>query len=113
MPQYVLDEVKPTVTNGDERGVILALQEELDGYWFEMRGFAALEPSDVMLKLSSFGARAGELRARLIRSESRLANGFRIRQLDPFLEQLEFQFKVHSRLVAVRTMEWDMVRGQG
>ena len=118
--------VEPTSRNSRQRerrpssraqdhvtNVLAGFQAELDGYFVELNHLGELDPADVLLKLSSMSARAGEIRSRLIRSENQRANAFRTREIDPFMEQLKFQFTVHSRLIAVRQQELDLLRGQG
>ena len=63
------------------------------------------------MKIASYAAYASEMRGRVVRSESRRMQAFRTRELDPFLDQCEFQFKVWSRYQSVRQMEYDLTRG--
>lgn len=124
MPVYELqDSATPTKPQEPSRNrterqrdheghVITRLQAELDGYYAELRNLNQLDPTSVMQKLSSISARAGELRAQLVRSESRRANALRTREVEPLLEQIKLQFQIHSRIVAVAQQELDLIRGQ-
>lgn len=95
----------------DEGAVILAARSELDGYYVQMRAFDAMDVTDIFQKVAAWSGRAAELRSHLVRQESRRAATFRTRELEPFLEQLDFQFRVYSRLQSVRQMEADLARG--
>jgi hypothetical protein len=85
---------------------------ELDEGYTTMRKFGSMDITDVLLCLSAFSARAAEMRAQCNRVENRKAAAFRTREVDPFLEEVDRQFRIHSRLQAVRQMEWDAMRGQ-
>lgn len=86
-------------------------QGELDDYFAEMRGLNGMEPTQVLQKLSSWSARASEIRSQLVRVDSRRSNSFRTREIDPFLEECDRQFRIHSRLQSVRETEWRMAGG--
>lgn len=120
MPLIDHDDPRTGLPTTDDAARITTLRAELDRYVAELRDFsgylkhgAGLEPDEVLLRLSSFHARASEIRQHITRNETRRANGFRTKELDPFLEACEFQFKVWSRLLSVRQLDWDMARGQG
>lgn len=97
--------------NSDEASVISAARRELDGYYVEMRHFDGFDVTDIFQKIAAWSGRAAELRSHLVRQESRRAATFRTRELEPFLEQLDFQFRIYSRLQSVRQMEADLSRG--
>lgn len=82
------------------------LRKELDGYYQEMQEFS--DPGTIFLKLAAWTARAYEVRSRLIRSENRRVQTFRTRELDPFLECVDRQFKIYSRMVSLQKQEFDM-----
>lgn len=87
-------------------------RDEISQYRREMCELASLDPSEVFISISSWAARASEIRANVYRDESRKATAFRTREVDPFLEQCDFQFKIWSRLQAVKSFEWDLAKGQ-
>ena len=119
MPVYEF-EVDPLAGNGCEpRGTLRnapdtveLLRNELDEYWKRVKRFATLAPSDVLLEVSAMVARAGEVRGLLIRSDNRAANAFRTRELDPFIDQCELQFRIHSRLLASHELDAKLAGGQ-
>lgn len=99
-------------TAAEERDVLGKLRVELDSYLDRMQGFAGEEPDQVLQTLSSIGARLTQIRTHAVRSTSRLARNFVAQELEPLIGQCEFQFRIHSRLLASRQLDWEMVRGQ-
>jgi hypothetical protein len=99
--------------DSNERMVLAGFERELDEAMAELKKFSGMDPGEVLLSLSSWHARAFEMRTRIQRSSSRRADAFRTRQLDPFMDACEFQFKIHSRLHSVRQFDWDLSKGQG
>lgn len=94
------------------RGDFIAdVQVELDGYYVEMKQFLSMEPTEIYMKLAAWSARASEIRSRLVRQESRKAQAFRTREVDPFIDECDRQFKIYSRIQSCRQQEWDMQRG--
>lgn len=91
--------------------LIDALRSELDSFWTTVRKFQYMDVTEVLLALSAFSARAAEIRSNVMRSESRKLNAFRTREIDPFLDHCDFQFRIHSRLQSIREMEFKMSGG--
>lgn len=94
-----------------EVDLVRTWRTELDSYFARMRNFASLEPDEIFKELSAMSARVSELRGRLVRSQSRLANTFRTQEIDFFLSEVDRQFKLYSRITAIRTLDWEMSRG--
>jgi hypothetical protein len=94
-----------------EADLIRAWRAELDSYFARMRNFAALEPDEIFKELSAMSARASEVRGYLVRSQTRLSNTFRTQEIDFFLTEADRQFKLYSRITAIRTLDWEMARG--
>lgn len=112
--EFVLDEGKPTITPvvaafQAKSGDVNALRAEMDNYYREMNTLNGLDPMEVFQKLSAFSARASEIRAYCFRVESRQAQALRTQMVDPFLEECDRQFKIHSRLQAIRELEFRLV----
>lgn len=98
-----------TVNGTDpERLIIQEFRNELDGYYQMVASFAAVEPDQVLLMISSIGARLIYIRAQLQRSNSQRATRFRTTEIDPMLDHLDMQMRVHSRLISMRTLDWEM-----
>jgi hypothetical protein len=51
------------------------------------------------------------VRGYLVRSQTRLSNTFRTQEIDFFLTEADRQFKLYSRITAIRTLDWEMARG--
>lgn len=81
---------------------------ELDQYFATMREFRMMEPDEIFVALSGFTSRASEIRSRLVRVESRSNQAFRTREIDPFLEECDRQFKLWSRVVSVQSIEAEL-----
>lgn len=104
--------IEPEVRADPTKDWITGFQNELDAYYEVMQLLNKMDPSEVMQKLSSFSARASEMRSQLVRVDSRRSNAFRTREVDPFLLECDRQFKVHSRLQSFREFDWKMAGGQ-
>jgi hypothetical protein len=79
---------------------------ELDVYFEALKHLNQLDPVEIFQSLSAFSARATELRVRLARVETKRATTFRTREVEPLLEEIDRQFRVHSRLLTFRELEW-------
>lgn len=88
------------------------LTEELFNYLEEIKEFNSIDPAEVMQKISSFTARLSELKVRALLDGNHSANRLLTKQITPILEELERQFRVHSRLQAIRQHDWDAAKGQ-
>jgi hypothetical protein len=93
------------------QSIIYEWRTEIIGYLEEMYGFREMDqPLEILRKLSAFSARASYMRNITIRSNNKEASAFRLEEVDPFLREAEFQFKVWSRVAAIGTQEWEMSR---
>ena len=63
-----------------------------------------MDPSEIFQNLSQFTARASEMRAMIAEHETRQEGAFRIKVIDPFIDECDRQFKVHSRALATEEM---------
>lgn len=104
-----------TVEEGQDRDrtCVAACRAELDLYYDEIVKYQNMEPDQVLLSVSGLTARLIAIRADLLRSGSVRANRLRTTEVDPLLDHLELQHKIHSRLIATRQLDWDMSKGQG
>lgn len=84
---------------------------ELDGYYLVMQTFCALDPHSVFMRLSAFSARVSEMRSQLARDDSRRALALRTREVEPFLDECDRQFKFHSRALTITELEFKISGG--
>lgn len=96
LPQY-------SPTTGIE--VLDAIRREIDGYYATLRTLNGLHPVDVFMQLSGISARASELRNWVIDFDHRPSLALRTKHIDPLIEEVDRQFKFHSRIQAVREVE--------
>jgi hypothetical protein len=89
---------------------VIEVRGEIDDYMVTLRKLRSMLPEQVFMELSGITARLAELRLTCVRSESRRLAALRTRELDPLIEECDRQFRFHSRIQAVRTMEWDQTR---
>lgn len=89
---------------------LVTIRDEIDDYFIGLKRLNALPTEEVFAFLSGVSARLVEIRVQCWRSESRRLNALRTREIDPLIEEIDRQFKIHSRIQAVRTFELDMVR---
>jgi hypothetical protein len=87
-------------------------REELDSFYGTMQTFPSLRIDEILVTLSSFSARMNYIRTQIVRSENRMMGSFRTKEIDPFIEECDRQFKIFSRLMSLQSMEYDMLRGQ-
>lgn len=102
----------PVLVREDERSAVAALRRELDEYYEMVKSFHHTEPDQVLLQISGISARLVEMRAVLQRSGSQRGNRFRTTEIDPLLENLRLQATLHSRLIAVRDLDFRLSGGQ-
>lgn len=93
---------------GSLSDVILRWDRELDQYYEAMEEFPRLHVREILKQVSAFHTRAHRMRKELIMSSNRMAEGFRIKKIDPFLSAVDFQFKVWSREATIMTTEWEI-----
>jgi hypothetical protein len=92
--------------------VIAEWRKEILSYLEEMYGFREENnPIEIMKKLSAFSSRVSYMRNVAIRSSNKQVQSFRLEEIDPFLRETEFQFKVWSRVSSVVAQEWEMAKG--
>ena len=90
-------------------------RDELNAYYKVLKSLNDLDPIDIFKYLSAFSARCSEMRMRLHRSDERRAMAFRTKEIEPLIEEIDRQFKIHSRILSFQEMEWKMSgeRGRG
>ena len=100
------------VANGTPVGSLpAAVSTEIDDYLRLIQTFGSCEPDEVLRQVSAVSARLTYLRIQLIREGNQRANRVRTQELDPLMDNLDMQFKIASRLLTVRQLDWDMAKG--
>lgn len=102
-----MTQIEVTVSISDQ---LRAWRKELLDYLLQMQKFADQNPIEVQKKIGAWSARAREIRMGCIRSTNSAANNFRVKELDPFLSECEFQHKIWSRVATMTQHEWEMSR---
>ncbi len=89
-----------------------SFRQELSGYLEEMFNFSQKQddPYDILQRLSAMSARGGWIRSQVVRSSKREVVHFKSEEVDPFLKQVDLQFRIWSRVAAIHKDEWDMSR---
>lgn len=88
-----------------------SFKSELDQYRHAMTEYSNSDSDAVLLTLSAHHARVCEIRAMLVRMAGVEAGKLRTQEVDPLLEAMSFQFKIHSRLIATYEAELRMTGG--
>ncbi len=111
------DKVEKGITSTKKVGVrpmasndLKAWRNELDAYYDIMRSFDQYGLDEILKALSSMTSRASQIRSFVVRSENRSTQAFRTRELDPFIEECDRQFKIWSRMLSIHSMDWEMSR---
>lgn len=84
---------------------------ELDDFRARIQDFVTDDPADILSAISAISGRLAEMRARLFRGTTQRCTVLRTREVDPLREELEFQFKVWSRKIAL--LEWELKMSGG
>ncbi len=90
------------------------IQVELDGIAMAVRAFHLKQPDQVMRECAAYGARLTEMTVLLHRVEDQHRQYTRMRtmQVQRWLDELERQFKIASRLVEVSRQDLSLLGGQ-
>jgi hypothetical protein len=116
-PPALVAQVQATTTNQTNvvpgLGSILSVRSEIDDVLADMKAFHRAEPDMVMSAVSAHGARLVEIIVQCQRIEVLRREWKPMREeADKVLAELKSQFQIASRLIAVRQMDVDMLRGQ-
>lgn len=100
----------PVARGQVDRAKIDEWRNELANYYSTLVSLSRCgdSPDQIFLLISSYTARASEIRSFLVDDESRLSNAFRTKQIDPFIQECDRQFKIWSRIVSVQQTEIDL-----
>lgn len=88
------------------------IQEELDSVARSMRQFHVKHPDQVMKECSAFSARLTELCVLLHRVENvdRRYTKLRTQQVQKFIEEVDRQFRIASRLVEIQRQDLELIK---
>lgn len=107
MPVYGVE--APPAVNGhgaDPAGdAVRTIQTELNDYLRRLQSLNSLPPVEVFQTLSAVSARLAEIRNHLVRTDVRRYTALRTKEVDPLIDEVDRQFKFHSRIQAVRDSE--------
>lgn len=89
------------------------VRAEIDHAYRDMRDYHTMRPDEVMHSCSKHSARLSELRTRIRRIEDfqRQWEPIRIKELEPVLSDLQYQYTIASRLHSVMEFDWRMETG--
>ena len=100
-----VEKVGLMIVNSEQIGL---WRQELLGYLNRMAKFH--EEQDyvsILGDLSAMSARASSMRQLIVRSNNDESKRFRLDEIDPFLKEVDRQFKDYSRSIAVVSQEWN------
>ena len=118
--EFILGSTIPVAAHrgGDREAVIPSkdkyerLHNELADYYSEMREFSRLDSVEIFERLSAWTARASEIRNEIVQDESRRSNNFRTKQIEPFIDECDRQFRYHSRITAIHELDAKLAGGR-
>lgn len=102
---------QPVTSDVDERKRLEQWRKELAGYLAEAKGIADDDPDEAMRWMASTSARVCEIRDQSWDMRSPKAAQLRSRHIDPFVDEIDRQFKIASRRFATAEHELRMTRG--
>lgn len=88
-----------------------SLAGELDAMRATVCTYPDLDPADVLLSISGLAGRLAEVRVQLLRAGTQRCTALRTREVDPLREDLDLQFKLHSRRISMMEFELKMTGG--
>lgn len=94
-----------------DRALVQGYMAELDEMRAAITDFPNQDPGDILAKIAGISGRLAEIRAQLYRSNSQRCSALRTREVDPLREDLDLQFRIHSRRIAL--LEWELKMSTG
>lgn len=109
---FTLESSRPREA-GDVSEVMLidGLAGELDKMRADVCAYPENDPADVLLSISGLAGRLAEIRVQLLRANTQRCTALRTREVDPLRDDLELQFKIHSRRISMMEFELKMTGG--
>lgn len=91
--------------------VLQKWRPELVKYLKEMYDFKDNpDTTEILKKLSGFSARASLMRNVVIKSPLDEIVRFRLDEIDPFIQEVDRQFKIYSRIISSNQFELDLTK---
>lgn len=107
-----IGQARETKAQESTGNTLLRWRAELAESFSKMQQWEYADVTQIFLELSQFSARASEMRSQLGYPESKSEQSFRTRLIDPFLEECDRQFKIHSRIQSVHEMDAKLSGGR-
>lgn len=103
----------PNQTFGQGLGSIVTVRKEVDDAFEDIKMFHNVEPDQVLRYCSGHSARMSELRVLIQRIEviHKQWKPVRVNEVEVCLAELQEQFKIASRLISVRELDFRMTMG--
>lgn len=96
----------------DAETFVSTSREEINTYFKEIAKFKdSKDLEDILVKIASYSARASFMAAQASKSNSPVVSKFLDTELDGFLNEVQFQFKVWSRIQSVMQYEFELSKG--
>jgi len=87
-------------------------RDELDTFFKEIERFYQMDPVSILQRLAAYSGRMSYVRSLIMRQkESRDLTNFRVKELDPFLVEVDRQFRIWSRVITIQQDEWKQAAG--
>lgn len=94
-------------------GSLNSIRQELADAWADMGTLVNREPDEIMRMCGGHAARIAELRKNALAvDEWRIARDLRVREIEPCLEELRWQWSNGSRLHSTRELDWRIESGE-
>lgn len=100
------------VRHDPQKSWVENLSAELSEYYQDLKTLTQKDAVTVFQTLSALSARVSEMRSQCARQDGIRTNAFRTKQIEPFLEECDRQFRTHSRIQAIREMEFKLSKGE-
>lgn len=97
--------------DANERALVSGYMAELDTMRATIADFPNRDPSDILSIIAGTAGRLAEIRAQLYRSNSGRCAALRTREVDPLRDDLDLQFRIWSRKIAL--LEWELKMSTG
>lgn len=94
-------------------GSLNSIRQELADAWADMATLVNRDPDEIMRICGGHAARVAELRKNCLKlDEWRPARDLRVREIEPCLDELRWQWANGSRLHSTRELDWKIESGE-